>query len=395
MHGQFCRTLLALTFLVATAGCGVRGGFEGHMQRSDGSRGNGSRWASLPDAPLTPRRSAHAFWVGGRLLVVGGTGADACPPNADCVEPADAPLRDGATYDPRSETWTTVAEAPVPLGPGSAAVVGGHAYLLLSGHGSSHPSVRSAFLAFDAETGRWSELAHPGGGGMQMLAPHGGTVIAYHSTQENGVRPDLIYNAARDTWAELPPDPLQPSFDRTFVGTPVGAILFGIEDVAQPGVEPATYRAALLQVDRWRRLPDSEIVGWNPMWSLLESHLININIDMVDGGETNNYGRLYPTGGIFDIESRSWKPLPDTPKTRGDFDGIYAAGGRFIVSGQGWVFDGIAGRWIALDRPRGAPHAEAAAVWMDESLVVWGGVRWHGSRGELLNDGWIWEPASI
>jgi hypothetical protein len=46
-----------------------------------------------------------------------------------------------------------------------------------------------------------------------MLAPAGGDIIAYQSTQENGVTADLIYDPDDQSWSELPRDPLRPSFD--------------------------------------------------------------------------------------------------------------------------------------------------------------------------------------
>jgi hypothetical protein len=249
-------------------------------------------------------------------------------------------------------------------------------------------------MVYEAGSDSWSELALPPHSEHYLLSAYGPTVAAYLTTQENGVRPDLLYDAGDDAWTELPPDPLQPSFDRTLVGTPAGAVLFGIESVEQPGVEPSIYRAALLRDGRWTRLPDSEVVGWNPMWSLVGDRLVNINIDKVDGGETNNYGRFYLTGGIFDLGDRSWRDLRGIPEAHGGFDGIYAAGERYVVSGQGWVFDAIEERWIELSRPPEAPEAEAAATWTGDRLAVWGGVRWDRSDGQLLNEGWLWSPSN-
>lgn len=51
------------------------------------------------------------------------------------------------------------------------------------------------------------------------------------------------------------------------VGTDAGLVLLGIEDVQQPGSKgPALYRGAILDraSGEWRRLPDSEITGYDP-----------------------------------------------------------------------------------------------------------------------------------
>lgn len=351
-------------------------------------------WTELPPAPLAPRRSAHALWVGDRLLVMGGTDAPPCPPNADCIEPTEAPFRDGAAYDPATKTWRPIAEAPVPLGYASTAVVGDRAYFLLGGFGSSHPDVRAAFLAYDAATDRWRELAMPRGKRTLMLAGAGTTLIAYHSTHEIEVLPDLVYDPESDSWSELPPDPLGPSFDRTIVQAGSGLVLFGIELVPNPGAEsPSLYRAALFDDGVWKRLPDSEVVGWNPIWWAVDGRVINPTIERLDGGEVNNWRRSYPAGGTLDVTDERWIELPDPPGEPGEFTGIYAAGDRYMVGGQGLVFDAKEGRWTNLPRPTGGPDGEAAATWTDAGLVVWGGVRWKGSEGALVGDGWVWQPA--
>jgi hypothetical protein len=64
------------------------------------------RWRTLPPAPITPRRLAAAVWAGDRLLVWGGLRH---LPGGRLAYPDD-----GAAYDPRSNRWQTLPEAPVP-----------------------------------------------------------------------------------------------------------------------------------------------------------------------------------------------------------------------------------------------------------------------------------------
>ena len=383
------RIALAAIVAVLLSACGQE------QQPSPAAPGAGSegRWSELPNGPLSARSAAHAFEVGGELFLMGGNDAPPCPPTADCITPSEAPLRDGAAFDPATGEWRSLAEAPLPLGYGSGAVVGDRIYLLIGPYGSAHPSVREAFVVYDVSEDAWRELRLPPDTESLTLTATDETVVAYRTTQENGVKPDYAYETAADAWTKLPIDPLVPSFDRSLVWTDEGLVLLGIENVEQPGVKPSIYRAAVLRDGSWTRVADSEVVGYNPMWSWVGDNVVNINIDMIDGGETNNYGKAFPTGGMLDPAAERWTDLSDIPERHGGLDAVYATGDRGVVSGQGWVFDGETHRWHELTRPPGGPdnYTYAAAAWVGDRLVVWGGTSYDGDEGEHLDRGWVWQ----
>jgi hypothetical protein len=380
--------LLLVSVLVSSCGAG-----GSDPAGSTGAPEDGS-WAKFADSPLSARYAAHAVSIDDRLFVVGGTAAEPCPPNASCIEPTEAPFVDGAVYDPREETWTKIADAPVSIGYGSSAVVGDKVYLLLNGYGSSNKSVRAAFVSYDTTEDRWEEHPLPPNQRERILASAGPNVVAFQSTQENGVKGDFVYDPNNDAWSELAADPLLKSFDRWMVWTPEGLALLGIEVVPQPGsTEPAVYRAALLKADgTWKRFPDSEIIGYNPMWSWTGGEVLNASSERADGGETNNWGRTYFAGGTLNPSTGEWGSLPDVPKERGEFEDIYAAGDRYAVAYSGWVFDAQEQRWFHLTRPEGGPDVDTAAALVDDQLFIWGGVRWDGSEAVVLDDGWAWHP---
>lgn len=383
------RIALAAIVAVLLTACGQ----EQQPSPASPAAGSEGKWSELPSGPLSARSAAHAFEIAGEFFLMGGNDAPPCPPNADCISPSEAPMRDGAAFDPATGEWRTLAEAPLPLGYGSGAVVGDRIYLLIGAHGSTHPSVREAFLVYDASEDAWRELRLPPDTDSLTLTATEETVVAYRTTQENGVKPDYVYEAGADAWTKLPVDPLVPSFDRSLVWTDEGLVLLGIESVDQPGVKPSIYRAAVLRDGSWTRLEDSEVVGYNPMWSFVGGNVVNINIDMIDGGETNNYGRFFPTGGMLDPAAERWTELSDIPERHGGFDAVYATGDRGVVSGQGWVFDGGTHRWHELTRPPGGPdnHTYPAAAWVGDRLIVWGGTTYDGNEGEHLDRGWIWQ----
>jgi Kelch motif len=103
-------------------------------------------WTATPQAPLSPREMAVAVTIGDRVLVVGGSNAPPCPPNAECELPEQPPLTDGAMFDLVTGRWTRIAAAPVPLGgyvDSSAAVVGATVYVLSDWYVSETRTLRS------------------------------------------------------------------------------------------------------------------------------------------------------------------------------------------------------------------------------------------------------------
>ena len=90
-----------------------------------------------------------------------------------------------------------------------------------------------------------------------------------------------------------------------------------------------------------------------------------------DGGKVNGYGRSLPTGGLLDLGTGQWAPLPKAPAPG---DGRYRALSRnWITAAEGLVFDTTRVRWLPLpDHDLAVAEGEAAA-WVGERLVVWGG----------------------
>lgn len=355
----------------------------------------GAGWESIPASPLSTRYGAHAFWVGGRVVVVGGFETDPCPPNADCVLPSEPPLHDGAAFDPFTEEWGPIAEAPAPLGWVSAAVVGDVLYVLVLEF-EWMPLTQRAFLRYDVARDRWDELEPPSTGTDRsyLLAAAGERVVAYQSSQEWGVRPDLEYEPASGAWSELPADPLIESFDRTMLWTDTGLVLLGIENVPQPGsAEPGLYRAAVLDLATrsWRRLPDSEITGYDPSWFWVGDRVVNPTLGSSDGGG-NSWGRSYPHGGILDPVQGTWSPLPNAPAPGANFPPIAVGGENYVSSFSGWALEVTTGTWLELPPPPEAGHEGQALTWAGDRFFVWGGVRWDGMEPTILDEGWLWNP---
>lgn len=310
--------------------------------------------------------------------------------------PAGPALSDGAAFAPSLGEWTEIAPAPLPLGYVTGAVLSDVLYVFIPGLEPA-PGARSGFLAYHVVDDRWEELDAPRvpGGTSLALVAAGDKVVGYQPTQERGALPDLLYDPASGDWTDLPGDPLAPSFDRSAVWTGQELLLLGVEVVPQPnGPRPSLYRAAGLDLasGTWRRLPDSEVVGWNPAWFWAGDRVINPSIGSADGGQVNNWGRAFPFGGILDPANGAWSPLPDPPAAANVFQGLSVGGPEYLVASEGFVLHVPTLAWAPLTKPRAGEEAGGASVWAGDRLFVWGGVRSNGAAAALLSDGWTWQP---
>lgn len=351
-------------------------------------------WGRLPPSPLSPRYAATVFAVGERVLVLGGTTTEPCPPTYDCNQ-ANAQLRDGAMLDLRTHIWTRVATPPVLLEYPRGAVFGGRLYLLVPPVATTAPS-RPVLLSYDPEDNTWE--THPAPPHDANLLAAGSRIVAWQSTQERGQQPDLAYDPSSKAWAELPRDPLAPSFDRGAVWTGSHLVVFGKEVVPQPGLtKPAIFRAAAYDfaTRTWRRFNDSKNSSTGSReWFWSGGLAVNVTTGMTQPYAGNPERHSYADGSFFNPSTGEWPPLPQ-PISTGSYRGPHAAGSRLVVY-DGVILDVPARRWIRLDEPNaasenGAP-LERAAAFVGDRLVVFGGYVREKSKARLLGDAWIWTP---
>ena len=305
-------TLLCASAALLLAACG-----SGESATPDGPS-DSSPWRAVPASPLSPRAGALGLWTGSEVLLIGGSDAAPCPPSASCLPPDVPPLADGAAFDPQTGTWRRIADSPVPFEWAQAVVIRKTAYLWIPGS-PGRPNADSAFLTYHVRQDRWQELPLPANsdrfGGIVQA---GDGIVAYAGTDEQGEQPDLVFDPAMGAWSELQPDPLSPSFDRSMAWSGEELLLFDHELVPNPGSEkPSVTRAAALDLESgsWRRLPDSEILASGP-WVTDDARLINPMLGSADGGDTNNWGRNYPYGGILDPQAVAGQRYPTHPTVR-------------------------------------------------------------------------------
>ena len=430
------RLVAGLLLTVLLGGCGAPA--EEVTSGSTTTTGPGAGWEQLPPSPLSPRGRAVLVDLGDDgLLVLGGdmvadcrdmragsganettAGSSAASGGAALVSAStlscapleqDPRLSDGAILESPTGEWKLIADAPAPISDLSRGVViGDTVYLVAWRSFATNGPTTETWMAYDASEDAWRKLADAPAGAHLVRA--GDRIIAYRISEEQGPAPDFVYDPEIDSWSELPTDPLSPSFDRSMVWTGDEVVLLANELVPNPGAErPSLVRAAALdpETEQWRRLPDSEIIGGHETWWWSGDRVVNAVPRRSDGGETGNYGRHYPHGGMLDPRTGEWSALPDAPtggscsgddQFAGPDFGYHAAGPDAVVNDR-LAFHVRARTWEPVPCNKGRANFSYSSTWAFGGLVVFGGYDAGREPGEALNDyqftnaAWIWRPS--
>jgi hypothetical protein len=347
------------------------------------SHGTGD-WRELPAPPLSPRANAQAVWTGSEVLVIGGE-EHPCPPGADCAGlPED--LRDGAAYNPRTDTWREIPPAPVPVGSGDRLVVADGVVVLRHWQDKG-----SRWFTYEPDHNRWERIDDVPPRVGDLPSAIGSKVYVLAGRQV------AVYDVTRFRWTLLPPDDLEPRLaQRRVTATDVGPVVTGVEFAhLNERNEPALVLADVWDGTQWRRLPPSEQLA-NNEFTWTGTRMVDPEPFMLDGGQVNGWGRAYPMGGTLDPSTGTWGRLPDALVNAPQGDGrgwvVSAADGPWIaVLGQ--VYNDDTGQVLRLDQPAGAPDYGMSAAWADDQLLVLGGAR-QGSTDpvELSGEAWIYTP---
>jgi N-acetylneuraminic acid mutarotase len=158
--------------------------------------GSWERRQSMPEG--TQRGASGVTVIGGKLFVAGGFGG--------------AAVADFSAYDPSSDTWTVLADLPVPSDHLVAGAIDGIVYAA-GGRGGNISSHRARLDAYDAATGRWSSRAPmPTSRAGAAAAVLDGRLYVFggegdRSTPSGVFGKTESYDPREDRWSMLPPMP--------------------------------------------------------------------------------------------------------------------------------------------------------------------------------------------
>jgi len=345
--------------------------------------GDPGTWRALAPSPLSARYASSTAWTGREVLVLGGTDQE-CPDNARC---ADVPggLTDSAAYDPATDTWRRLADAPLPFAGASAVWTGDVALVFVTGDDGE-----TTLLAYDPDDDGWSSRAEsPVGFGHEpvwtgqravMVAPRLATDPAERADQV-----DWAYDPDDDTWSALPADPADCAENRQGAWAGERLVVFSRPclDPGSGGIEPGLYYRTTTfdpATDTWAGLPDSGVAGWGT-WTAHGDKLVSLSIGAF--GKAGTEGLAAPTemGGILDLASGTWSPLPgpgpDVTSVRDDV-GYRGSAGDWVVAGRR-MFDPATNQWRVMPPPPPGSAAVSSGVWTGTEILLWGGAAEDGS----------------
>jgi len=348
-------------------------------------------WTQVADSQLSPRNNALVTWAGDEVLVFGGDNF-LCSPTSSCAE-ADVVLADGAAYDPATDTWRSLADAPVPLSTLSAstAVVGDQVFVVVRIAADRLSSAR-----YSVDDDRWESLGDLPVSGSRVryeMVRAGESVVAYRSSGSPTGAPDLLYDDQAKSWIELAPSPFGSSSVRSMAWTGGELYLFEKPNASTDGSEPGLVSVARLDLGNltWEPLAASEFLGVGPV--LAAGSLV---VNPVLGCSEGATGECLPFGWIYDTISDTWTSLPAAPSegisNPGSTAGAIGDEAALYTTTRGGLVLDIGGReWFEM------PSLDESAdfqrqVWAvgPDAFVFNGASFAEDLEGELLEDAWIW-----
>jgi hypothetical protein len=168
------------------------------------------RWRAISASPLVSRFGAVAAWTGKEMLVVGGGRTGGGPGGSFDFR------RDGAAYNPATDTWRRLPDAPGC--PQFGTWTGGE--LIVAGT-CANTTRKFVAAIYTPEYNSWAPLPTPSVEPTELLMV-GSRVVAWNSQGNRGSTLDRAANS----WLKLPAMPI-PSNDETAISVASGAIAFG------------------------------------------------------------------------------------------------------------------------------------------------------------------------
>lgn|GEM_PF-1039546 len=341
----------------------------------------GGEWEMLPEAPISGRSYAATVWTGAEMVVWGGEGKDR------------KPLGDGAAYDPTTRKWRTVAAAPIERRIRPVSVWTGTEMIVWGGFTAPGGELGGVVdgAAYDPGTDSWRTIAEaPINVAKEAWAvwTDGEMVVGLRDLPA-GNFVLIAYSPADDAWRTMSRPP--GSAYMTAIWTGGTLLVWCMDPLPNEAYLPQGY-AYVSATDSWRRLASvptagesaNDIFGFEPVaWTG----------EVVVG--KRGYGTL-----SYDPATDRYR---DAAGGWGNGGGARVWTGREVIDwggsqldGDTYQADGIAYDVFA-DTVGALPPSplqgrqSPAAVWTGEEMLVWGGLRERASGGSYS---WFADGAS-
>jgi len=335
-------------------------------------------WRDIPPAPIKGRIWHSAVWTGDELIVWGGRGPDEA-------------YNDGAAYDPVKNTWRVIAPAPLSPRIDHAAVWMGKQMLVWGGRIDGAPSTTyfADGATYDPRTNTWERVA-----GSPMSARARVAAVWSTTTGEailwGGIyefdfyaKDGASFDPATRKWTYVsmttaPPRAASSSFWDGTRMVVVGGECKGFE--VKPCNDVWAYEPASALWEKLAAFPTT--YGPNQGYSFAPAGKTSIALF---GGEktTTKYGN----GVLFDATTRAFTEIPKPATELGTPERTYAT--MFWAENKLWLHGGFgsggfddhsatwepsSSTWSAATTELG-PRMAASATASHDDTFVWGGRR--------------------
>ncbi|HEX7165340.1 MAG TPA: hypothetical protein VF230_00015 [Acidimicrobiales bacterium] len=368
---------IALVLGLVVANLGGGGGELPHANAS---------WRSMASAPIEARAHPARVWTGNELVVIGGQAADG------------SWVRDGAAYDPESDTWRQLPDAPTDVRPGSPAVWTGREVIVFPGtFPQDVAKTPSSFaprppIALDLATGQWRELPDPRGGfSVAAVVVEQRVLLLTNDTRAEFSVLELV----GDAWVEhitVPHAMTGDSWSWDSFAIERGALFVSLEsrspDAATVGFALELPEAAGGTTEGRRAAPRMTPIPRPPgTGSEIDAHAgFAAGHLVVSGRLSGDRPRSFTER--YDLDGRNWvsgtAAFEDKTAAR---TSLWASvpGGVVVLGGTSspWtdvralrrIYDIAANEWRELPAPPiDLDRGGAVGVWTGDELVVWGGL---------------------
>jgi hypothetical protein len=188
-------------------------------------------WREVTNSILTPRKAHSTVWTGSEMIIVGG------------YDSSQESLTSAAAYDPETDTWRDLADSPIrggvpELDPGQTAVWTGRTVIVYGQDPIASPGAdesEAVVASYDPATDSWTTLVDP------LSQPRiwhsavwtGSEMIVWGGSGRESTEPEgVAYDPATSAWRSLTPSPVTPRDRHTAVWTGIHMIIWGGSPVA-------------------------------------------------------------------------------------------------------------------------------------------------------------------
>jgi Galactose oxidase, central domain len=341
---------------------------------------------------------AATVWDGDEMLVV-ITQSD---PKTYCSETLVA-------YAPATDSWRAIGLVPTPKGcfEGSDKAVWTGEELLLWGISN---------VAYDPAADTWRHLPRPpaGAGGPSIVVWTGTQMIGWGGgCCDQQLAEGAAYTPATNSWRMLPPSPLA---GRHATGVWTGSEMIIAGGSGYEGTGPRDQSFTMFDdaaaydpaTRRWRKLPPMPVARGGGYYSLDYAAVWDGTEMLVVGGASELSASPEPLarGVAYNPSTNRWRWLAPMAYPRVGFVAVWA-GDQLVVWGgigvgssipaHGETYDPVENTWSALPKAPLRARVDAAAVWTETEVVIFGGTdaRTLDTRRKPLLDGAALTPGSV